>query len=225
MSALVPTVSNKSRRADPRVRCYAEEVPPPITPEEAARAHLLASAQAQRAAADGAAPAIAAAAALLVESFRARGKLLLCGNGGSAADCQHLAAELVAGHKPGQDRPALPAVALTTDSSLLTAHANDSSFESVFARQVQALGAPGDVLLCISTSGRSPNVLLAAEAARARSMKVVALTGADGPLAGLGHVAIRVPSTDTQHIQETHLAIEHLICWFVERDLFASLKP
>jgi len=195
-------------------------VPPPLTPEEAARAHLLAAAEAQRAAAGSAAPAIAAAAALIAEAFRGRGKLLLCGNGGSAADCQHLAAELVAGHRPGQGQPGLPAVALTTDSSLLTAHANDAGFESVFARQVQALGAPGDVLLCISTSGRSPNVLLAAEAARARNLKVVVLSGADGPLAGLAHVAIRVPSTDTQHIQECHLAIGHVLSALVKSALF-----
>ena len=193
---------------------------PPLSPEEEARAHLLASAEAQRAAAASAAPAIATAAALLVEAFRARGKLLLCGNGGSAADCQHLAAELVAGRKPGLDRPGLPALALTTDTSLLTAHANDASFESVFARQVQALGASGDVLLAISTSGRSPNVLLAAEVARARGLKVVALTGAEGPLAALAHVAIRVPSTDTQHIQECHLAIGHILSALVKSALF-----
>jgi D-sedoheptulose 7-phosphate isomerase len=192
---------------------------PPITPEEAALAHLQDSAEVMRATAAATAPSIAAAVGLLVEAFRARGKLLICGNGGSAADCQHLAAELVAGRK-GLDRPGLPALALTTDSSVLTAQGNDVSFESVFARQVQALGAPGDVLLSISTSGRSPNILLAVEAARARGMKVVALTGAEGPLAAQAHIAIQVPSPDTQHIQECHLAIGHVLSGLVKSALF-----
>jgi len=120
------------------------------------------------------------------------------------------------------DRPGLPAIALTTDTSFLTAFANDCGFDGVFERQVQALGRPGDVLIGISTSGNSPNVVRAVRYARTVGLRSVVLTGAGGQLAGLADVAISVPSTDTQHIQETHLAVEHLICWFVERDLYAS---
>ena len=184
------------------------------------RAHLLEAAEVQRLAAEQCGPAILRAADLIAESFRQGGKLLLCGNGGSAADCQHLATEFTSRLSAEFVRPALPALALTTDTSFLTAYPNDYDFESVFARQVEALGKPGDVLLGISTSGGSKNVIRAVETARSRALKTVVLTGSRGPLRDLADVAVSVPSESTQHIQETHLAIEHLICHLVERALF-----
>jgi len=166
------------------------------------------------------APEIARAAAIIAESFQRGGKLLLCGNGGSAADCQHVAAELVNRLSKDRERRALPALALTTDTSCLTAYANDYGFEGVYARQVEAFGTAGDVLLAISTSGSSPNVLAAADVARARGLSVVALLGETGRLAGAADVAIQVPSRDSQLIQQLHLAVEHMICELVERALF-----
>src|SRR5262245_8505926 len=163
---------------------------------------------------------IARAAAIIADSLRGGGKLLLCGNGGSAADCQHVAAEFVNRLSRDRARRALPALALTTDTSYLTAYANDHGFEGVYARQIEAFGTSGDVLLAISTSGSSPNVLAAAEAARGRGMAVVALIGETGRLAGAADVVIKVPSRDTQLIQQVHLAVEHLICELVERALF-----
>ena len=165
-------------------------------------------------------PAIAAAADEITEAFRNGRKLLLCGNGGSAADCQHMAAEFVSRLTKDFERPGLPAIALTTDTSFLTAYANDCGFEGVFARQVQALGRPGDALIGISTSGNSANVIQAMELARTTGLRTVALTGPGGRLAKLADVAIAVPSDDTQHIQETHLAVEHLLCLLVEQALF-----
>lgn len=166
--------------------------------------------------------AIEQSAKILIESFRGGGRLLLCGNGGSAADCQHMATELVSRFSPKLDRGPIPALALTTDTSFLTAFANDCGYEGVFARQVRAHGRSGDVLLAISTSGNSPNVLAAARVARELGMKVIALTGPSGALAPLADVAIAVPSTDTQHMQEAHLAIEHLLCGLVERALYVE---
>jgi D-sedoheptulose 7-phosphate isomerase len=147
-------------------------------------------------------------------------KVLLCGNGGSAADCQHMAAEFVSRLTKEFERPGLPAIALTTDTSFLTAFANDCGFEGIFERQVQALGKPVDALIGISTSGNSPNVILAVEAARAASMRTIVLTGSNGRLAGIAHVAIAIPSTNTQYIQEAHLAVEHILCELVEQALF-----
>ena len=170
--------------------------------------------------AESGADSIAAAADLIATSFRRNGKVLLCGNGGSAADCQHMAAELVGRLTHEKDRPGLPAIALTTDTSFLTAYPNDVGFDGVFARQVQALGAAGDVLIAISTSGGSPNVLAAAEEARRKGLSVVALLGEGGPLATRADVAITVPTRDTQLIQQLHLAVEHLICHLVERTLY-----
>lgn len=162
---------------------------------------------------------IADAAELIAQVLAAGGKLLLCGNGGSAADCQHMAAEFCNGLYRDSTRPPLAAVALTTDTSFLTACANDRTFEEVFARQVQALGRAGDVLVGISTSGGSRNVVRAFEAAQGLAMKTVALTGEGGVLGEMADVAIRVPHRDTQHIQEAHLAIEHLLCDLIERIL------
>jgi D-sedoheptulose 7-phosphate isomerase len=149
-------------------------------------------------------------------------KLLLFGNGGSAADAQHIAAEFVGRFL--RERRALPAIALTTDTSALTSIGNDYGFDDVFARQVRGLGARGDVALAISTSGRSPNVLRAVEAARETGLKVVALTGGDGgALAAAADVTLRVSaSTISARIQETHILIGHVICELVDQRLFGD---
>jgi len=178
------------------------------------------AAKAHEAMAETGAGSIAAAADLIVGAILRGDKLLLCGNGGSAADCQHMAAELVWRLTHERDRPGIPAIALTTDTSFITAYANDAGFEGVFARQVATLGRPGDVLIAISTSGGSRNVLVAADEARKRGLSVVALLGRDGALAQSADVAIRVPADDTQLIQQVHLAIEHLICLLIERALY-----
>jgi len=186
------------------------------------RAHLLESAEVKRQMVETCVDSILAAADLIAEAFQSGGKVLLCGNGGSAADCQHMAAEFVNRLTADFERPGLPAVALTTDTSFLTAFANDCDFEGVFERQVQTLGKPGDVLIGISTSGNSTNVIRAVEAARAANMRTIALTGSGGCLAGMANVTISVPSTDTQYIQEAHLAIEHILCDLVEQYLFGE---
>ncbi|TQF77500.1 MULTISPECIES: D-sedoheptulose 7-phosphate isomerase [unclassified Elioraea] len=163
--------------------------------------------------------AVAEAAGMVVASLRAGGKLLLCGNGGSAADAQHWAGELVS--RFHYDRPGLAAVALTTDTSILTAIGNDYGYERLFARQVEALGRPGDVLFALSTSGRSPNILAALEAARAGGIRTVGFTGArEGAMGPLCDLLIRVPHAETPRIQEGHEAIGHAICAQVEATLF-----
>jgi D-sedoheptulose 7-phosphate isomerase len=180
--------------------------------------HFKRSAELKLRTADACAVDILRAAHTIAGAFRAGGKLLICGNGGSAADAQHMAAEFVSRLSLDFERPGLAAIALTTDTSILTAYANDFDFDGVFARQVQALGRAGDVLLGISTSGSSVNVVKAAECARALGITVIALTGDRGTLAEMADVAIRVPATaSTAHIQEAHLAIEHVICHLVER--------
>jgi D-sedoheptulose 7-phosphate isomerase len=164
---------------------------------------------------------VVAAAALLERALRAGGKILICGNGGSAADAQHLATEFVSTLTRDHLRPSIPAIALTTDTSLLTAIANDFGIEGVFARQLESLGRPGDVLIAISTSGTSANVLSAAERARQLGIGVISLTGASGgSLAPVADVAVRVPSDVTAHIQECHLVIEQLLALIVERTLY-----
>ena len=166
---------------------------------------------------------IATAAEILIASLQAGGKLLICGNGGSAADAQHLATEFVSTLTIDNPRPSIPAIALTTDSSLLTAIANDFGVEGVFSRQVESLGRAGDVLIAISTSGNSANVVRAAEQARSQDVRVVALTGeSGGALAPLADAAVRVPSTVTAHIQECHLAVEQLLALMVERVLYPA---
>ncbi len=161
------------------------------------------------------APAIADAARLVVERVNAGGKVLICGNGGSAADAQHMATELVVRYLA--DRPGIPAVALTVDSSILTAASNDLGFERVFARQVEALGRAGDVLIAISTSGRSPNVLAAVEEARSRGLLTLGLTGGDGGELGRRcDFTVAVPSEHTPYIQTAHLIVEHLWCEALE---------
>lgn len=145
-------------------------------------------------------------------------KILLCGNGGSAADCQHIATELTIRYVT--DRTALPAIALTTDSSALTAAANDMGFDHVFSRQIEALGQPGDVLIAISTSGRSPNVIRAAQAARQKNMPVIFLGGGNGgEMPALSDVSVIVPSLTTARIQEVHILIGHTLCGQIEHRL------
>jgi len=164
---------------------------------------------------------IASAASLLVTSLKGGGKILICGNGGSAADAQHLATEFVSTLTIDNPRPSIPAIALTTDTSLLTAIANDFGPDGVFERQVESLGRRGDVLIAISTSGNSANVIRAAERAQEQRLRVVALTGASGgSLAPLADVAVKVPSTVTAHIQECHLTIEQLLASLVEDALY-----
>jgi|ERR1044071_773177 D-sedoheptulose 7-phosphate isomerase len=160
------------------------------------------------------------AATMMADCFRAGGKLLLVGNGGSAADAQHIAGEFINRFLP-QDRRALPAIALSTDGGVLTCIANDTGFENVFARQVEALGARGDVCLAITTSGNSPNIVAAIEQARAKEMKVIGLLGRDGGrCASLCDLALVIGSDDTQRIQETHNLIGHVVCELVELILF-----
>ena len=160
-------------------------------------------------------PAIAGAAEAMIKTLRGGGKIMLCGNGGSAADAQHLAAELVGRYR--KDRAPLAALALTVDTSALTAIANDYAFEEVFARQVTGLGRPGDLLLALSTSGDSANVLAAVAAARANGIATVALTGAGGGrLAPLADLAIRVPAARSNAVQELHIAVGHILCGIVE---------
>jgi D-sedoheptulose 7-phosphate isomerase len=159
-------------------------------------------------------------ARVMAESLASGHKLLLCGNGGSAADAQHIAAEFVSVLSQGFLRPGLAAIALTTDTSVLTASANDFGYAGVFERQVQALGRPGDVVIGISTSGNSENVLRAVNYARAHQMCTIALTGADGgKLAQAAQTALCVPSTVTQFIQESQIMVGHILCDLVEQSL------
>ncbi|MBW1791905.1 MAG: D-sedoheptulose 7-phosphate isomerase [Deltaproteobacteria bacterium] len=159
---------------------------------------------------------------VLVASFQRGGKLLLFGNGGSAADAQHLAAEFV--NRFLIDRKPLPALALTTDSSILTSIGNDFSYDDIFSKQIHALGKKEDVALGISTSGNSPNVVNAIQAAREIGMHTAVLTGGNGgKLASEAELVLNVPSDKTPHIQETHIWIEHMLCWLVDERMFGSL--
>ena len=188
------------------------------------RSHFTESAQLKQDAAELLTPDIARAAEILTESLFADGKILACGNGGSAADAQHFAAELVGRFE--RERPELPAIAMSTDTSLMTAIANDYSFEQVFAKQVRALGAKGDVLLAISTSGNSGNVVAAIEAAHAREMRVVALTGKGGgriaELLRPADVNLCVPHSRTARIQEVHLLMIHCLCDAIDATLLGD---
>lgn len=160
---------------------------------------------------------------LLSNCFKGGNKLLLCGNGGSAADCQHIATELMIRLSHHIQRPALPAIALTTDTSNLTAGGNDIGFENVFARNVEGLGNKGDVLLAISTSGNSPNVINAVEMAHKKGIKVIGfLGGSGGKLKDKIELPIVIPSSNTQRIQEGHITVAHIICELVEDKLYGS---
>ena len=187
----------------------------------AVEAILTAASQSLAAAARAVAGSTAEAAAVIVRALRAGNKVLLCGNGGSAADAQHIAAELAG--RLRMERRALPAVALTVNPSVLTAVANDYGYEAVFARQVEALGRPGDVLVGISTSGTSRSVVAALAAAHAAGLTTVGLMGkSGGAMKEHCDVAVLVPSSDTQRIQEAHIAVGHAVCELVERELFGS---
>jgi D-sedoheptulose 7-phosphate isomerase len=193
-----------------------------MEPVERVRQIFLDSIETKRQALETAAPAIARAAALLARALGGGARVLCCGNGGSAADAQHFASELVNHYE--RERPGLPAIALTTDSSTLTSLANDYGYGEVFARQVHALGRPGDVLLAITTSGRSDNILRAIVAAHRREMRVIALCGRDGggipALLREDDTEIRVPGSSTARVQEVHLLAIHCLC-----DLIDKLLP
>ncbi|MCB1836793.1 MAG: phosphoheptose isomerase [Alcanivoracaceae bacterium] len=168
--------------------------------------------------------AIIAAGQCMVECLLNGGKILSCGNGGSAGDAQHFSSELL--NRFERERPALPAVALTTDASTVTSIANDYSYNEIFSKQIRALGNQGDVLLAISTSGNSANVVQAIQAAHDRGMKVVSLTGRDGgKMAGMaapGDVEVRVPAQSTARIQEVHLLVIHALCDHIDQQLFGG---
>lgn len=165
-------------------------------------------------------PSIAECGSLILETVRSGRKILICGNGGSAADAQHIAAEFVGRYE--SERKALPAIALTTDTSALTALSNDYGFERVFARQVEALAGEGDCLIAISTSGNSPNVIAAVMAARSRGCKVIGMTGASGKkLASLSDASLLVPATRTARVQEVHITVAHIWCELVD-EMIAS---
>ena len=166
---------------------------------------------------------LAAVADLYLDRLNAGNTLLFCGNGGSAADAQHIAGEFVS--RFHFDRPGLSAIALSTDTSILTAIGNDYGYERIFARQVEALGRKGDVLTCLTTSGNSPNVLKAIEAAKERGITVVGMTGGTGgKMAALCDHTLIAPSPVTPRIQECHLASYHLLCALVEARMFGSLR-
>ncbi|MDZ7766350.1 MAG: D-sedoheptulose 7-phosphate isomerase [Melioribacteraceae bacterium] len=164
---------------------------------------------------------IISAVNILVNSFKNGNKLLLCGNGGSAADSQHIAAEFMIRLAHDIERPAIPAIALTTDTSNLTAGGNDIGFENVFARNIEGLGQTGDVLIAISTSGNSKNILLAIDKAKEKGMKVIGfLGGTGGKCKDKVDVPIVIPSSNTQRIQEGHITVAHIICELVEKSLY-----
>lgn len=188
------------------------------------REHFAESIATKQNAVDIVSESIAAAGSVLSQSLLADGKILSCGNGGSAGDAQHFSSELL--NRFEMERPGLPAMALTTDSSTLTSISNDYAFEEIFSKQVRALGKPTDVLLAISTSGNSENVCRAITAAHERGMKVVALTGRDGgkmaDMFNEGDVEIRVPATRTARIQEVHLVVIHALCDLIDATLLGD---
>jgi len=168
-------------------------------------------------------PDIEAAARMIIHALRRQGTVALCGNGGSAADAQHLAGELVGRFE--LDRPAYGAIALTTDTSILTAIGNDFGFDEVFARQVEGLLRPGDVLIVATTSGNSPNCIKAVEAARDRGVTSIGMTGqGGGRLAQLCDLCLSVPHTVTARVQEIHITIGHIICGLVEKALVSDME-
>ena len=186
--------------------------------------HFQASIATKQAALESLVPAIDEAGSLIARHLRDGGKVLSCGNGGSAGDAQHFSSELL--NRFEMERPPLAGIALTTDSSTLTSIANDYSYDDVFAKQVYGLGTSKDVLLAISTSGNSQNVIRAMDAAHERSMRIVSLTGKDGgDMAGImeeGDIEIRVPSDITARIQEVHLLVIHCLCDLIDHQLFGA---
>ncbi len=195
-----------------------------MDPVARVRDHFVESIATKEAAAEVLAEAIAAAGRVMSDALLADGKILSCGNGGPAADSQHFSSELL--NRFEMERPGLPAMALTTDASTVTSISNDYAYEEIFSKQVRALGKPQDVLLGISTSGNSENVIRAINAAHERGMKVVALSGRDGgrmaELFADGDVEIRVPATRTARIQEVHLVVIHCLCDLIDSTLLGS---
>jgi len=170
---------------------------------------------------DGFIASVAQASECVVKTLRAGRKILLAGNGGSAADAQHIAGELVS--RFNFDRAPLPAIALTTDTSILTAVGNDYGYEHIFSRQVRGLGMPGDVFIAISTSGRSPNILAGLREARCMGLATIGLMGnADCPMLDLCDISIRVPHKSTPFIQQVHITTAHIICNIVEKEIFGG---
>ena len=187
--------------------------------------YLISSSEVKKRAAVEISDSIALAAKMIISCYKNGGKLLICGNGGSAADSQHIAAEFVSILRPEIPRAALPAIALTTDTSIMTARGNDYGFEEVFSRQLEALGISNDILIGISTSGNSANVVSAVVKANQLKVKTISLTGdSGGRLKENSDLTICVPSKSTQHVQETHIAIAHIICQLVEEELFPNSK-
>jgi len=182
------------------------------------------SIQTKIAAADSLPESIAKAGQIMVNCLLAGGKILTCGNGGSAGDAQHFSSEML--NRFERERPSLPAIALTTDTGTLTSISNDYSYNDVFAKQLRALGQPGDILLAFSTSGNSRNVINAMETALSKDMLIVALTGKDGGemagLVGQNDVEVRVPSNSTARIQEVHLVVIHALCDYIDNSLFGT---
>lgn len=198
-----------------QTRLYTQEV------VEEIRHHLYSSAEVKKDIAEALSEKIAEAALLIIDCFKAGGKVILFGNGGSAGDAQHLAGKLVGRFR--MERDALPAIALTTNTSIMTALGNDYGYNTVFARQVEAWAKAGDVIIGISTSGNSANVLAGVEKAKRLSACTVALTGGSGGrLAQMVDLALIVPSSDTPRIQEGHITIGHIICQIVEEALFGA---
>jgi len=195
-----------------------------MTPIERTKQHFLDSIQTKKLAMEVLAPQIIAAGELMAEALKSGQKILSCGNGGSAADAQHFSAELL--NRFEMERPSLAAMALTTDTSTLTSIANDYHYDEIFSKQIRGLGREGDVLLAISTSGNSKNVMQAIEAAHERGMRIVTLTGKDGgqmaEMLNKEDIEIRVPATVTARIQETHLLVIHCLCDFIDRQLFTK---
>ena len=190
----------------------------PLDLEREARAHLESSAKLASVLAEGDLPTqVARAGGVLAEALAGGGKVMFCGNGGSAADAQHLAAELVGRLDSSSNREPLPGMALTTDTSILTAVANDFGYEEIFARQVRALGREGDVLVCLSTSGGSENVVRAAAEARDLGMRVVALVGpSHSALDEMAEVSLHLPGETAGQIQQGHIAVGHALCALAE---------
>ena len=195
-----------------------------LTLEQFVRFHVLSSIEVQQQVSQVCLDSIVLAAQVIAKSIHRGGKLLLCGNGGSAADCQHIAGEFINCLSKDFKREGLPAIALTTDTSVLTSIANDSDYKYVFERQIRGLGRSNDVLLGISTSGNSANVVQAVKAAQQLGISTIALTGSPSMLGEIAEVAIQVPHTNTQHIQEAHLVIEHILCRLVEIHLLEERR-
>jgi D-sedoheptulose 7-phosphate isomerase len=197
-----------------------------MSPIQLVQKHLANSAAVKLQLADSAgAGAIADAAHQLAQRVLEGGKIMLCGNGGSAGDSQHIAAEFTSRLRASMERPGIPAIALTTDSSYLTARGNDYGFDDIFERLIGSLGRPGDALIAISTSGTSRNVVRAVAHAREKKILTVGLLGGSGgELAAMVDLAIVVPSNSTQHIQESHIAIGHILCELVEETLYGCYK-